>query len=147
MLGFARFRLGRREPTGLVELVKQPNTDPAALAAAREVFEAAGLATAVCNDSAGRILDRLIRPYYNRALRALDDGLASADDLDLTIRLGLGFREGPIAVLEDSGLAEHFDVSQALFEAYGEEALVPARRARVAKQAQLADRDETGSGS
>ena len=135
VLGFARFRLGRREPTGLVELVKQPRTDPAAVQVAREVFEAAGLATAVCNDAVGRILDRLVRPYYNLALRALDDGLANADDLDLTVRLGLGFPEGPIALLESSGLAEHYEVSRALYEADGDPALFPPRRAYVAKAA------------
>jgi 3-hydroxybutyryl-CoA dehydrogenase len=48
----------------------------------------------------------------------------------------LGYPEGPIALLERSGLAHHFDVTAALFEAYGEPAFAPARRARVAKQRQ-----------
>jgi 3-hydroxybutyryl-CoA dehydrogenase len=133
VLGFARFRLGEAEPTKLVELVKQPNTDPAALAAAKKVFEDAGLAVAVCSDFPGRIVDRLIRPYLNAALRRLDEGLASADDMDTTLRLGLGYPEGPIALLERTGLAAHFDVSQALYEALGDAAYAPARRARVAK--------------
>ncbi len=60
VLGFARFRLGDAEPTRLVELVKQPRTDPAALAAAKKLFEDAGLTVAVCNDFPGRIVDRLI---------------------------------------------------------------------------------------
>lgn len=134
VLGFARFRLGAAEPSNLVELVRQPRTPAAALAAARGLFERAGLAVAVCLDFPGRILDRLVRPYYNAALRRLDEGLASADDLDATLRLGLGYPEGPIALLERSGLAHHFDVAQALFEAYGDPAYAPARRARVAKQ-------------
>lgn len=132
VLGFARFRLGDAPPTNLVELVKQPRTDPAALAAAKQVFEAAGLAVAVCNDFPGRILDRLIRPYLNAALRRLDEGLATADDMDTTLRLGLGYPEGPIALLERTGLAAHFDVTQALYEALGDPAYVAARRARVA---------------
>jgi 3-hydroxybutyryl-CoA dehydrogenase len=134
VLGFARFRLGTAEPSKLVELVRQPATPAAAIAAAREVFEGAGLVVAVCNDFAGRILDRLLRPYYNAALRRLDEGLATADDLDTTLRLGLGHPEGPIALLERTGLAEHHDVSRDLFEAYGEPAYAPARRARVAAQ-------------
>jgi 3-hydroxybutyryl-CoA dehydrogenase len=134
VLGFARFRLGDAEPTQLVELVKQPGTDPAALAEAKKVFEGAGLAVAVCNDSPGRIVDRLIRPYLNAALRRLDEGLASADDMDTTLKLGLGYPEGPIALLERTGLAAHFDVTQALYEALGDAAYAPARRARVAKQ-------------
>ncbi len=133
-LGFARFRLGEAEPTNLVELVRQPRTGDGALAAAKLVFEGAGLQVAVCGDFAGRIIDRLVRPYYNAALRRLDEGLATADDLDTTLRLGLGYPEGPIALLERSGLAHHFDVTQALFEASGDAAYAPARRAQVAKQ-------------
>ena len=132
VLGFARFRLGDAPPTNLVELVKQPNTDAAALAAAKQVLEAAGLAVAVCNDFPGRIVDRLLRPYLNAALRRLDEGLATADDMDTTLRLGLGYPEGPLALLERTGLAAHFDVTQALYEALGDPAYAPARRARVA---------------
>ena len=136
VLGFARFRLGDAPPSELVELVRQPRTTDAALAAAREVFERAGLKVAVCGDFAGRIIDRLVRPYYNAALRRLDEGLASAADLDTTLKLGLGYPEGPIELLERTGLAHHFDVAQALFEACGDPAYAPARRARVAKQRQ-----------
>jgi len=136
VLGFARFRLGGGEPSKLVEVVRQPRTPESAVAAARRVFESVGLQVAVCNDFAGRIVDRLVRPYYNAALRRLDEGLASAADLDATLKLGLGYPEGPIELLERTGLAHHCDVTQALFEAYGEAAYAPARRARVAKQRQ-----------
>jgi 3-hydroxybutyryl-CoA dehydrogenase len=136
VLGFARFRLGGGEPSKLVEVVRQPRTPEPAVAAARQVFESAGLQVAVCNDFAGRIVDRLARPYYNAALRRLDEGLASAADLDTTLKLGLGYPEGPIELLERTGLAHHCDVTQALFETYGEAAYAPARRARVAKQRQ-----------
>jgi len=133
VLGFARFRLGEAPPSNLVELVKQPKTDPAALAAARAVLEGTGLGVAACNDFPGRIVDRLLRPYLNAALRRLDEGLATAEDMDTTLRLGLGYPEGPIALLERTGLAAHFDVTQALYEALGDAAYAPARRARVAK--------------
>ncbi|WP_151448355.1 3-hydroxyacyl-CoA dehydrogenase family protein [Lacisediminimonas profundi] len=133
VLGFNRFRLGDGEPSNLIELVLQPNTAKAAIAAAKEVFEAAGLKVAVCFDFQGRIIDRLVRPYYNAALRRLDEGLASADDMDLTLRLGLGYPEGPISLLERTGLEHHFDVTSGLFDAYGESPYAPARRARVAK--------------
>ena len=133
VLGYARFRLGGGEPSNLIELVRQPRTSETALAAAKQIFEAAELQVPVCGDFAGRIIDRLVRPYYNAALRRLDEALASADDLDTTLKLGLGYPEGPIALLERTGLAHHFDVTQALFEAYGDAAYAPARRARVAK--------------
>ncbi len=139
VLGFARFRLGNAEPTPLVEVVRQPGSADTAVAAAREVFEAAGLKVAVCGDFDGRIVDRLVRPYYNAALKRLDEGLATADDLDTTLRLGLGYPEGPIALLERTGLDKHYGVTQALFEATGDAAYAPARRARVARQ--RADRE------
>jgi 3-hydroxybutyryl-CoA dehydrogenase len=132
LLGFSRFRLGTDEPTRLVEVVRQPRSLDTALAAAKEIFEAAGLEMAVCGDFDGRIVDRLVRPYYNAALKRLDEGLATADDLDMTLKLGLGYPEGPIALLERSGLEHHYEVTQALFEATGDSAYAPARRARVA---------------
>jgi len=136
VIGFARFRLGSAEPTNLVELVRQPRTNDAALAAAKQVLEGAGLQVAVCGDFAGRIINRLVRPYYNAALRRLDEGLASAADMDTTLKLGLGYPEGPIALLERTGLAHHYDETQALYAAYGDAAYAPARRACVAKQRQ-----------
>ena len=133
VLGFARYRLGSADPTNLIELVRQPQTKPDALAAAKALFEQAGFIVAVCGDFPGRIVDRLIRPYFNAALRRLDEGLASAEDMDTTLRLGLGYPDGPISLLERTGLAQHFDVTQALYEQLGDVAYAPARRARVAK--------------
>jgi len=53
--------------------------------------------------------------------------------MDMTRRRGLGSPEGPIERLERTGLAHHFDGTNALYEALGEPAYAPARRARVAK--------------
>jgi 3-hydroxybutyryl-CoA dehydrogenase len=134
MLGFARYRNGAEAPSPLIELVRQPRSKPEAIAAAKAMFEAAGFTVVVCADQAGRIVDRLVRPKYNAALRFLDEGLASAKDMDLTCRLGLGYRDGPIERVERGGLAHHCDVTSALFEVYGTPAYAPARRAVVAKQ-------------
>jgi 3-hydroxybutyryl-CoA dehydrogenase len=133
VLGFARYRMGDAAPTNLIELVRQPRTKPESLAAGKALFEGAGFTVAVCGDFPGRIVDRLIRPYLNAVLRRLDEGLASADDMDTTLRLGLGYPEGPLAMLKRTGLAHHFDVAQALYEQLGDAAYAPARRARVAK--------------
>lgn len=134
VLGFARYRNGDDQPSNLIELVRQPATPASAIAAAKAVFEAAGFDVAVCSDQAGRIIDRLVRPKYNAALRFLDEGLASAKDMDLTCRMGLGYADGPIERVERGGLAHHYDISQALFEIYGQPAYAPARRAVVAKK-------------
>ena len=77
VLGFARYRNGSDAPSPLIELVRQPNTKPEAIAAARAVFEEAGFTVVVCADQPGRIVDRLVRPKYNAALRFLDEGLAT----------------------------------------------------------------------
>jgi 3-hydroxybutyryl-CoA dehydrogenase len=134
VLGFARYRNGADAPSKLIELVRQPRTKPEAIAAARAVFEAAGFTVVVCADQAGRIVDRLVRPKYNAALRFLDEGLATARDMDTTCRLGLGYTDGPVERVERGGLAYHHDVTKALFEVYGTPAYAPARRAVVAKQ-------------
>jgi 3-hydroxybutyryl-CoA dehydrogenase len=132
-VGFARFRMGEGTPSKLIELVRQPWTRSEAVAAAKSVFEAAGFVVAVCGDFPGRIVDRLIRPYLNAVLRRLDEQLASAEDLDATLCKGLGYPEGPIALLNRTGLAHHFDVTEALHQALGGSDFLPARRARVAK--------------
>jgi 3-hydroxybutyryl-CoA dehydrogenase len=134
VLGFARYRNGGDAPSPLVELVRQPETPQGAVDAARAVFEAAGLDVAVCTDQVGRIVDRLVRPKYNAALRFLDEGLASAQDMDLTCRLGLGYPDGPVERVVRGGLAEHGRISAALFEVHGTPAYAPARRAVVARR-------------
>jgi 3-hydroxybutyryl-CoA dehydrogenase len=134
LLGFARFRLGNDPPSDLIELVRQPATPPSAIDAARAVFESAGLQVAVCGDVPGRIVNRLVRPYYNAALRRLDEGLASAADMDTTLKLGLGYPEGPIGLLERSGLAHHYAVTRALYEVTGDTGFFPARRAQIAQR-------------
>ncbi|HRP77764.1 MAG TPA: 3-hydroxyacyl-CoA dehydrogenase family protein [Aquamicrobium sp.] len=133
VLGFARYRNGNDAPTNLIELVRQPASDPAAIAAARALFEAAGFEVVVCADQPGRIVDRLVRPKYNAALRFLDEGLASAQAMDMTCRMGLGYPDGPIERVERGGLARHHDVSKAIFEMTGHNSYMPARRAVVAK--------------
>ena len=134
VLGFSRFRLGDEPISSLVELVQQADTHKDAIDTARRVFEAAELSVSLCRDRPGRILDRLLCPYFNDVLERLDDGLASAEDMDQTLRLGLGYPEGPVALLARSGLHHHAAVSERLFDAYGQRAFVPARRAAIARE-------------
>jgi 3-hydroxybutyryl-CoA dehydrogenase len=142
VVGFARYRNGDDPPSDLVELVRQPNTAQSAIDAARELFEGAGLKVVVCADQAGRIIDRLVRPKYNAALRFLDEGLANAKDMDLTCRLGLGYTDGPIERVERGDLARHYDITQALFETYGTPGFSPARRAVVAHERKQQGKDD-----
>ena len=132
LLGFARWRNGDDPPSPLIELVVQKNTSSDAIAAARAVFEGAGLSMAICTDQPGRILNRLVRPKYNAALRFLDEGLATRADMDLTCKLGLGYPDGPVERLIRGGLHHHHEASAALFAAFGTPGYAPARRAVVA---------------
>lgn len=131
-VGFARYRNGNDAPSNLIELVRQPATDPAALDAARAIFEVAGFDVVVCADQPGRIIDRLVRPKYNDALRFLDEGLASVEDMDKTCKLGLGYPDGLIERVTRGGLARHFEVTSALHSMTGLPGYAPARRAIVA---------------
>jgi len=133
VVGFARYRNGNDAPSPLIEMVRQPETLQTAIEAAKTMFEAAGFTVVVCSDQVGRIVDRLVRPKYNDALRFLDEGLARADDMDLICKMGLGYRDGPIERAVRGDLARHFDVSNARYRATGQIAYVPARRAAVAK--------------
>jgi 3-hydroxybutyryl-CoA dehydrogenase len=132
-VGFARYRNGDDPPTRLIELVRQPSTDAQALMASRAIFEAAGFDVVVCADQPGRIVDRLVRPKYNDALRFLDEGLASAEAMDKTCRMGLGYPDGPVERVLRGRLSRHYDVTKAIFDMTGITAYVPARRAVVAK--------------
>jgi 3-hydroxybutyryl-CoA dehydrogenase len=138
VFGFARYRNGSDAPSRLVEVVRHSHSHANALQAVRAVLEGAGLEVAVCNDQAGRIIDRLVRPKYNAALRLLDEALATQSDMDLTCRLGLGYPDGPIERVIRGGLADHFAVTTALFETYGTPAYAPARQAVVAARREKA---------
>src|SRR5262249_27398951 len=96
VLGFARYRNGSDPPSALVELVRQRATPASAIDAAVAVFESVGLSVSVCSDQPGRIIDRLVRPVYNAALRLVDEHRATQHDLDMTCRLWLGYPEGPV---------------------------------------------------
>jgi 3-hydroxybutyryl-CoA dehydrogenase len=73
ILGFARYRNGNDLPSNLVELVRQSNSSEAAILAAKALFESAGLQVAISGDQIGRIVNRLVLPKYNAALRFLDE--------------------------------------------------------------------------
>ncbi|CUH81296.1 3-hydroxyacyl-CoA dehydrogenase family protein [Tropicibacter naphthalenivorans] len=135
-VGFARYRNGSDAPSTLIEIVHQPNTSDAAIEAARAIFEVQGFDTVLCKDLAGRIVDRLVRPKYNDALRFLDEGLATAEDMDKTCCMGLGYPVGPLARVHSGGLAQHFEISKALHDMTGLPGYAPVRRAVVAKAAQ-----------
>ncbi len=132
VLGFARYRNGDDAPSRLIELVRQPASGDAAIKAAKALFEDAGFQVVLSSDQIGRIINRLVLPKYNAALRFLDEGLASQADMDLTCKLGLGYPDGPIERVIRGGLANHYARTKALFDTYGTSSYAPPRQAIVA---------------
>lgn len=133
VVGFSRWRLGENEPSNLIEIVASNATHGDAVRAARALFEAAGFDVSQSADRPGRIVDRLIRPQFNLALEAIDDGLATTDDFETCLIQGLGYRKGLLTPLLASGLEHHHDITADLFKAYAKLEFNPARRAVVAK--------------
>jgi len=143
VLGFARYRNGNDTPSPLIELVRQPASGDAAIQAAKTVFQDAGFQVVLSSDQIGRIINRLVLPKYNAALRFLDEGLATQADMDLTCKLGLGYPDGPIERVIRGGLANHYTRTKALFEAYGTSCYAPPRQAIVAFNQSLASAGKT----
>lgn len=89
----------------LCELVRGYKTSDETLAAARTFAESVGKTCIVVNrDIAGFVTTRLIAALCNEAVRLLDSGVASAEDIDTACRLGFGHAMGPLATLDLTGV-------------------------------------------
>ncbi|MPM39778.1 3-hydroxybutyryl-CoA dehydrogenase [bioreactor metagenome] len=58
----------------------------------------------VKKDSPGFIVNRLLLPYMNEAARLLEEGVASAEDIDTAVKLGLNYPMGPFEMLDMGGI-------------------------------------------
>ncbi len=120
----------------LVEVVRPITASDATVAAAKAVAEACGKTPVEVKDQAGFIVNALLFPYLNNAVRLLENGVASRDDIDTAMKGGCGFPMGPFALLDLVGL----DTSLAILDAlYGEfrdpnYAAVPLLRRMVAAE-------------
>ena len=89
----------------LCELVRGYKTSDETVAAARAFAESVGKTCIVVNrDIAGFVTTRLIAALCNEAVRLLDSGVASAEDIDTACRLGFGHAMGPLATLDLTGV-------------------------------------------
>lgn len=84
----------------LVEISAHPGTDPAAVQRLREDLEGIGKVPVECACSPGYIVPRLQTLVMNEAARMVEEGVATAEQMDLATRYGLGFRFAAIGVLE-----------------------------------------------
>jgi len=112
----------------LVEIVRGVETSDATVATVRAVVDRLGGRALVCSDRAGRVLHALLVPYLNDAVKMVDTGYATADDVDAAMKLGCGYPRGPIEQADDIGLDTVLAVQRALYLESGEPGLAPAPR-------------------
>jgi 3-hydroxybutyryl-CoA dehydrogenase len=84
----------------VVELSTHPATDPGAVLRTREVMESIGKLPVVCGVAPGYIVPRLQALIMNEAARMIEEGVASAEEIDKATRYGLGLRFAAIGVVE-----------------------------------------------
>jgi 3-hydroxybutyryl-CoA dehydrogenase len=89
----------------LVEVVSGELTDPDILPPVFEFAKAIGrIAVNVRKDSPGFIVNRLLVPYLNEAVRLVEEGVASPEDIDTAVKLGLNYPMGPFQMLDMGGV-------------------------------------------
>ena len=88
----------------LLEIVRALTTSSETVEFAKGMGERLGKTTVLAKDRAGFIVNFLLIPYLNSAIRMLDEGFTSREDIDTAIQLGLGHPMGPIALLDLIGL-------------------------------------------
>src|SRR5438067_13097919 len=101
----------------LVEIVRPLTADDETIAEVRAFAEACGKAPVEVKDQAGFIVNALLFPYLNNAVRLLENGVATREDIDEAMKGGCNFPMGPLALLDLVGL----DTSQAIIEALYDE--------------------------
>jgi len=104
----------------LVEVIRTIATDPAVF---EEVYQFAGRLgkTAVrTSDRTGFIVNRLLVPYLLDAIRALEEGAGSIEDIDNSMKLGCGHPMGPLTLLDFVGLDTTYYISHIMFDEFKE---------------------------
>lgn len=84
-----------------------------------------GKEAVVVKDHPGFLVNSMLFPYLNDVVQALDDELASPEDLDLALKLGLGYKLGPLEMLDMIGLDVHLQSTSALHAATGDARYAP----------------------
>ncbi|MEV6694120.1 3-hydroxybutyryl-CoA dehydrogenase [Micromonospora sp. NPDC051196] len=112
--------------TPLVEIVRTIRTSAEATDTARAVAAALGKTGVVCGDRAGFIVNALLFPYLNDAVRMLEANYSTTGDIDNAMKLGCGYPTGPFELLDAIGLDVSLAVQRALYRESREPGLAPA---------------------
>jgi 3-hydroxybutyryl-CoA dehydrogenase len=109
----------------LVELIPAASTSPETLMFARAWAGSLGKECVVSKDEAGFIVNRVLIPFLGDAVRLLEDGVATREDIDAACRLGLGHPMGPLQLADLIGLDTVAAIGEVLADAHGDERLGP----------------------
>ena len=110
---------------GLIELVRAIATSEDTVEFGRAYGVALGRTTVESRDRAGFIVNALLIPYLNGAIRMLEDGFATREDIDTAIHLGLNHPMGPLQLIDLIGLDTHLFIANVLFEEFKEPTFAP----------------------
>jgi 3-hydroxybutyryl-CoA dehydrogenase len=123
----------------LVEVVSTVLTDEGLAAAVAALAGQLGKTPVQVTDRAGFVANTLLLPYLNHAVRLLETGYASREDIDLAATAGIGLPMGPLALLDLIGLDTSLSILEVLRAEFGGPRYAPAPLLR-----RLADAGRTG---
>lgn len=102
----------------LIEFVRTILTSDETMRIARQFGASLGKTMVVAKDTPGFIVNRLLIPYLLDAVRLYEEGLATREDIDTAIQLGLNHPMGPLTLLDFVGLDTTLYIADAMFEEY-----------------------------
>jgi 3-hydroxybutyryl-CoA dehydrogenase len=110
----------------LVEIVRGRETSDETAEAITQLARELGKTPAVANDSPGFVSNRILMPYINEAVYALQDGVAEAEAIDTIAKLGFAHPIGPLALADLIGLDTCVAIMNVLREGLGDDKYAPA---------------------
>ncbi|MBB5115937.1 3-hydroxybutyryl-CoA dehydrogenase [Micromonospora echinospora] len=110
----------------LVEIVQTIRTSAETSATARAVCAKLGKTGVVCGDRSGFIVNALLFPYLNDAVKMLEASYSTADDIDYAMKLGCGYPMGPFELLDVVGLDVSLAIQRELYLELREPGFAPA---------------------
>jgi 3-hydroxybutyryl-CoA dehydrogenase len=110
----------------LVEVVATIATAPDVVATAHAICQRVGKHPVHCGDRAGFIVNALLFPYLNDAVKMLEGHYAEADDIDTAMMVGCGLPMGPFALLDVVGLDVSLAIERTLYNEFHESGFAPA---------------------
>ncbi|MBI3931915.1 MAG: 3-hydroxybutyryl-CoA dehydrogenase [Acidobacteria bacterium] len=129
----------------LVEVVRSPVTSAGAFETAFEFAKSLGKVPIRATDKTGFIVNRLLVPYLLDAIRALEEGVGSIEDVDKGMQLGCGHPMGPLTLLDFVGLDTTYYIADIMFDEFREKRFAPPPLLKRMVQAGLHGR-KTGRG-